>query len=161
LSAGAVLRPQEFGVLASVGRTAIKVYPRPRVALLATGDELVEASQFPGPGQIRNSNGPMLAAQVLRAGGIPHSLGIGRHRVDLLRESIAGGLRAPILLLSGGVSAGKLDLVPGVLQDLGVQAHFHTVKLKPGKPVFFGTVERTLVFGLPGNPVSSLVCFEL
>jgi molybdopterin molybdotransferase len=161
LSAGAILRPQEFGVLASVGRTTIKVYPRPRVALLATGDELVEASQVPGPGQIRNSNGPMLAAQVLRAGGIPHALGIGRDRVDHLRGLIAEGLRAPILLLSGGVSAGKLDLVPGVLQELGVQPHFHSVKLKPGKPLLFGTVDGALVFGLPGNPVSSLVCFEL
>jgi molybdopterin molybdotransferase len=161
LTAGAILRPQEFGVLASVGRTAIKVYPRPRVALLATGDELVESSQFPGPGQIRNSNGPMLAAQVLRAGGIPHWLGIARDRVDHLRGLIAEGLRAPILLLSGGVSAGKLDLVPGVLKELGVQPHFHSVKLKPGKPLLFGTVDGALVFGLPGNPVSSLVCFEL
>jgi molybdopterin molybdotransferase len=161
LSAGAVLRPQEFGVLATVGRTAVRVHPRPRVALLSTGDELVDASEVPGPGQIRNSNGPMLAAQVLRAGGVPHSLGIGRDRVDDLRQLITEGLRASILILSGGVSAGKLDLVPGVLQELAVQPHFHKVKMKPGKPAFFGSRDGTLVFGLPGNPVSSLVCFEL
>jgi molybdopterin molybdotransferase len=161
LSAGAVLRPQEFGLLATVGRVSILAHPRPRVVLLSTGDELVDAAQVPGPGQIRNSNGPMLAAQVLRAGGIPHSLGIGRDREDDLRALITQGLRSAILILSGGVSAGKLDLVPGVLQELGVQPHFHKVSLKPGKPVFFGTVEDTLVFGLPGNPVSSLVCFEL
>jgi molybdopterin molybdotransferase len=161
LSAGALLRPQEFGVLATVGRTAVRVHPRPRVALLSTGDELVDASEVPGPGQIRNSNGPMLAAQVLRAGGVPHSMGIGRDRVDDLRQLITEGLRASILILSGGVSAGKLDLVPGVLQELAVQPHFHKVKMKPGKPAFFGSRDGTLVFGLPGNPVSALVCFEL
>lgn len=171
LEAGSVLRPQEFGLLATVGRTAVKAYPAPRVAVLSTGDEVVDAAQSPGPGQIRNSNGPMLAAQVNRAGGVPHYLGIARDRLDSLRPLVAEGLRAPILLLSGGVSAGKLDLVPGVLEELGVQAHFHKVTMKPGKPVFFGTRpmaeageaagRQGLVFGLPGNPVSSYVCFEL
>jgi molybdopterin molybdotransferase len=185
LQAGAVLRPQEFGLLASVGRAAVRVVPAPRVAILSTGDEVVEAAQIPGPGQIRNSNSPMLLAQVSRAGGLPHYLGIARDRLDSLRPLVAEGLQAPVLVLSGGVSAGKLDLVPGVLEELGVQAHFHKVEMKPGKPVFFGTVVRgqwsvvreerkevsslttdpwpltTLVFGLPGNPVSALVCFEL
>jgi molybdopterin molybdotransferase len=103
----------------------------------------------------------MLLAQVCRAGGIPHLLGIARDHPDSLRTLIAEGLRSHVLVLSGGVSAGKLDLVPGILQELGVQAHFHQVAIKPGKPVFFGTRDTTLVFGLPGNPVSSLVCFEL
>jgi molybdopterin molybdotransferase len=161
LRAGAVLRPQEFGLLATVGRTAIRVQPGPRVAVLSTGDEVVEAPQVPGPGQIRNGNGPMLLAQVARAGGVPHYLGIARDRPESLRPRIAEGLQAPVLVLSGGVSAGQLDLVPGVLQELGVTAHFHKVAMKPGKPVFFGTHGSTLVFGLPGNPVSSLVCFEL
>ncbi|HXG11945.1 MAG TPA: gephyrin-like molybdotransferase Glp [Gemmataceae bacterium] len=184
LVAGTVLRPQEFGVLATVGRTAVRVHPAPRVAILSTGDEVVEAAQTPGPGQIRNSNGPMLVAQAARAGGLPRYLGIARDHLDSLRPLVAEGLRYPILVLSGGVSAGKLDLVPGVLQELGVEAHFHKVEMKPGKPVFFGTGVRgqgsgvrkealgslltpdpgplaPLVFGLPGNPVSALVCFEL
>jgi molybdopterin molybdotransferase len=161
LAAGAVLRPQELGLLATVGRALVRVYPSPRVAVLATGDELVDAAQTPGPGQIRNGNGPMLLAQVARARGTPHSLGIAPDRLDRLRALVAEGLQMPVLVLSGGVSAGKLDLVPGVLQELGVVAHFHKVAMKPGKPVFFGTLGETLVFGLPGNPVSALVCLEL
>jgi molybdopterin molybdotransferase len=161
LRQGTVLRPQELALLASVGRTRISARPRPEVAILPTGDELVEPEAEPGPGQIRNSNGPLLTAQVKRAGGRPRTLGIGRDRPDHLRTSIAEGLTSSILVLSGGVSAGKLDLVPGILQELGVQPHFHKVEMKPGKPVFFGSRGETLVFGLPGNPVSSLVCFEL
>jgi molybdopterin molybdotransferase len=167
LWAGAVLRPQEFGLLATVGRTTAAVVPSPRVAVLSTGDEVVEAAQTPGPGQIRNSNGPMLLAQIARAGGLPHYLGIAHDRLDSLGPLVAEGLNADVLLLSGGVSAGKLDLTPDVLQEAGVVAHFHKVEMKPGKPVLFGTRERsdgrppTLVFGLPGNPVSSFVCFEL
>jgi molybdopterin molybdotransferase len=92
---------------------------------------------------------------------LPHFLGIARDRVESLRPLIAEGLQVPMLVLSGGVSAGKLDLVPGVLAELGVQAHVHKLAMKPGKPMFFGTHPGGLVFGLPGNPVSSLVCFEL
>jgi len=161
LTAGSVLRPQEFGVLATIGRTTVRAYPAPQVAVLSTGDEVVEAPQTPGPGQIRNGNGPMLTAQVARAGGRPRYLGIARDRLESLRPLVAEGLQSPVLVLSGGVSAGKLDLVPGVLQELGVAAQFHKVEMKPGKPVFFGTRGATLVFGLPGNPVSALVCFEL
>jgi molybdopterin molybdotransferase len=161
LRAGTVLRPQEFGILATVGRTSALLHPAPATAILSTGDELVEASVVPGPGQIRNGNGPMLQAQVSRAGGVPQLLGIARDNLDSLQPLVAEGLRASVLILSGGVSAGKLDLVPGVLRESGVEAHFHKVEMKPGKPVFFGTRGQTLVFGLPGNPVSSLVCFEL
>jgi molybdopterin molybdotransferase len=166
LAAGTRLRPQEFGLLATVGRTAVRVTPAPRVAILSTGDELVEAAQVPRPGQIRNSNGPMLVAQVCRAGALPRYLGIARDRMDSLAPLIAEGLQAHVLILSGGVSAGKLDLVPGALGEAGVAARLHQVALKPGKPFFFGIRDRpgsprTLVFGLPGNPVSSLVCFEL
>jgi molybdopterin molybdotransferase len=161
LSAGAPLRPQEFGVLATVGRITIAVIPRPRVTILSTGDEIVDAPEKPGPGQIRNGNGPMLQAQVVRAGGIPQYLGISRDRAEELRSKIKQGLQSDIFVLSGGVSAGKLDLVPGTLGQLGVQAHFHKVEMKPGKPVLFGTWKKTLVFGLPGNPVSALACFEL
>lgn len=166
LRPGAVLRPQEVGLLSAVGRTTVQAHPIAEVAVLATGDELVDASRVPEPGRIRNSNGPMLLAQVQRAGGRPVDLGIARDRRDELRELVARGLEANVLVLSGGVSAGKLDLVPGVLQELGIEPHFHHVSMKPGKPVFFGTKNKedgrlVLVFGLPGNPVSSLVCFEL
>lgn len=163
LHAGCRLRPQELGLLAAVGRTAALLHPAPVVAVLPTGDEIVEPPQVPGPAQIRNSNGPMLVAQVRRAGGVPRSLGIARDQVEHLRPLIAEGLRADVLILSGGVSAGKLDLVPGVLANLGVEPVFHKIEMKPGKPLFFGVQREssTLVFGLPGNPVSSLVCFEL
>jgi molybdopterin molybdotransferase len=167
IPAGTLLRPQEFGVLATVGRTTVSIHPPPRVAILSTGDELVEPAQVPQAGQVRNSNGPMLVAQVCRAGGVPRYLGIGRDDPAQLRPLICDGLKAHVLLLSGGVSAGKLDLVPGVLREAGVVGHFHKVEMKPGKPVFFGTATRlgggepTLVFGLPGNPVSVMVCFEL
>jgi molybdopterin molybdotransferase len=161
LRKGSLLRPQEFGILSSVGRSAVNVHPRPEVALLSTGDEVVEPSQMPGPGQIRNSNGPMLLAQIYQAGASPRFLGIAHDRSESLGPLMEDGLRSSVLVLSGGVSAGKRDLVPDVLQELGVQAHFHKVEMKPGKPVLFGTRGSTLVFGLPGNPVSALVAFEL
>jgi molybdopterin molybdotransferase len=167
LPAGTVLRPQEFGVLATVGRTTVLAHPSPCVAILSTGDELVEPAERPEGGQIRNSNGAMLVALVSRAGGTPRYLGIARDDAACLRPMVCDGLKGHVLLLSGGVSAGKLDLVPGVLRKAGVVSHFHKVEMKPGKPVFFGTYSRpgrgepTLVFGLPGNPVSVLACFEL
>jgi len=161
LQAGASLRPQELGLLAAVGRHVIQVYRPPQVGILSTGDELVEPSVEPGPGQIRNSNATLLAGQVARAGARPLYLGIARDTTESLRLLIGEGLRGDMLLLTGGVSAGKLDLVPGVLQELGVLPIFHKVAMKPGKPLFFGRREDTLVFGLPGNPVSALVGFEL
>ena len=168
LRSGARLRPQEFGLLATVGRTSVKAHPAPRVAIVPTGDEIVEPHVRPGPGQIRNSNGPMLLAQVSRAGGVPRFLGIARDEVRHLRDLITEGLQADMLILSGGVSAGKLDLVPGVLEELGVKALFHKVAMKPGKPILFG-IKRgeeaneppRMIFGLPGNPASTLVGFEL
>jgi molybdopterin molybdotransferase len=165
LAAGAELRPQELGLLAATGWTEVRVVPPSRVAVLSTGDEVVEAGDAPGPGQIRNSNGPMLTALAARAGARPRYLGIARDRLDSLRPLVEEGMRDDVLVLSGGVSAGKLDLVPGVLQEAGVTAHLHKVEMKPGKPVFFGSRDRdgrrALVFGLPGNPVSALVCFAL
>jgi len=161
LPRGSVLTPAAFGVLASVGMMEFSTIPTPHVDILATGDELVEPTRTPGPGQIRNSNGPMLFAQTRRAGAIPRYLGIARDTEASLRLKIEEGLTSDVLILAGGVSAGKLDLVPKVLADLGVKILFHQVKMKPGKPLLFGTKGDTLVFGLPGNPVSSYVGFEL
>lgn len=165
LDAGTRLRPSEIGLLAEIGVTDPLVHPRPRVAILSTGNELVPANQTLGPGQIRNSNGPMLAAFVQQRGGLPIELGIARDETADLTRLMQQGLKADILVLSGGVSAGVLDLVPRVLGQLGVQQVFHQVHLKPGKPVWFGVLpgepQTKLVFALPGNPVSSLVCFEL
>ncbi|MGC3970103.1 MAG: molybdopterin molybdotransferase MoeA [Pirellulales bacterium] len=166
LQAGRRITPTVVGLLAEVGRAQVRVLPRPRAAVLATGNELVESSERPQAGQIRNSNGPMLAAQVLRTGAEAVPLGIARDDRDSLRAKIEQGLQADLLVLSGGVSAGVLDLVPSVLAELGVREVFHKVQMKPGKPLWFGLYKAAdgvpkPVFGLPGNPVSSLVCFEL
>jgi molybdopterin molybdotransferase len=165
LRRGHELRPMELGLLAEIGAAEIAVYARPRVAVLATGDELVDYRERPGPSQIRNSNGPMLLAMADRAGAWPVELGVARDDEGHLRRLITAGLECDVLVLSGGVSAGVLDLTPRVLEQLGVKQVFHKVNLKPGKPLWFGISRndggQCLVFGLPGNPVSSLVCFEL
>jgi molybdopterin molybdotransferase len=162
LPKGTVLSPVAIGLLAAVGRTTVAQYPMPRVGVLATGNELVEPGTPPGPGQIRNSNGPMITALAMRAGAAATHLGIVRDDPRDLAERIRAGLaEADVLLLAGGVSAGAADLVPGVLAEIGVETHFHKVRLKPGKPLLFGTMDGKLVFGLPGNPVSAFVCFEL
>lgn len=171
--AGRQLRSQEIGALAELGKAEIAVFARPHVAVLATGDELVPVGNVPGPGQIRNSNEAMLVAQLRQTGAVPHPLGVARDDRADLREKISRGLAYDMLLLSGGVSAGKLDLVPSVLEESGVRQVFHKVRVKPGQPIWFGVLEsasagktgtaaaRCHVFGLPGNPVSSMVCCEL
>lgn len=184
LSAGRLVRAQEAGCLAELGKAMVAVYARPRVAVLATGDELVPVNAVPGPGQIRNSNEVMLTAQLQQMGAESIPLGVARDNRDELRERIAQGLAFDMLLLSGGVSAGKLDLVPSVLAEMGVRQVFHKVRVKPGQPVWFGVLDPgsrpdeplgerdgttrkrdprmpCYVFGLPGNPVSSMVCCEL
>jgi molybdopterin molybdotransferase len=162
IPAGTAINPATIGVLAGVGRADVLVSSCPRVTVLATGDELVDVSREPGPGQIRNSNGPMLSAQATQAGAVVHDRGIVRDNVAELRTRIGEALAdSDVVLLAGGVSAGTYDLVPGVLQELGVEPRFHRVRMKPGKPLFFGTKGAVLVFGLPGNPVSGFVCFEL
>jgi molybdopterin molybdotransferase len=161
LPVGTMLRPEELGLLAAVGRTTLRVYRQPTAALLSTGDELVEPAHRPGPGQIRNSNASMLLGQIVRAGCRGEYLGIARDTPGELRPRLLEGLRHDVLIVSGGVSAGKADLAPGLLQEAGVEAIFHKVAIKPGKPLFFGRKSRTLVFGLPGNPVSGFVGFEV
>lgn len=163
LSPGRRLRAGDVGLLAEVGRDRVMVYPRPQVAVLSTGNELVPAGAKLGPGQIRNSNGPMLLAMAESAGCEVRDLGIARDDPEQLHARISQGLQGDALVLSGGVSAGVMDLIPQTLQRCGVEAIFHKVLLRPGKPLWFGVhAERgTLVFGLPGNPVSSFVCFHL
>lgn len=161
LPTGTVLTPQVIGLLATVGRTSAKLVAAPSVAVLATGDELVEAGQKPGPTQLRNSNGPMLVAQSRSARAATRYLGIARDEREELASLIQTGMQESILILSGGVSMGQRDLVPNVLQEMRVESHVHHIAMKPGKPFFFGTRGDTLVFGLPGNPVSSFCCFEL
>lgn len=165
LRRGQLLRPQELALLAEMGIATVPVSRPPSVAVLATGDELVTIDQTPGPGQIRNSNAAMLTAQATVCGTQAVNLGIARDRQDELAAKIQAGLKHDILCLSGGVSAGKLDLVPAALSAAGVEQVFHQVAMKPGKPIWFGVrreQERTTaVFGLPGNPVSSMIGFEL
>ena len=165
LAAGARLGAAEIGLLATVGAARVEVYPRPRVAILSTGDELVEAAASPGPGQIRDSNRPTLRAAVLANGCAPLDLGVAGDTPGALEAKAEQGLReADVLLTSGGVSMGELDLLKPLLEARGT-VHFGRLRMKPGKPLTFATVEvdgRTkLIFALPGNPVSSLVTFYL
>ncbi len=159
------LGPADLALLTEIGRLTVRVVPRPKVALLPTGDELVAFDQTPAPGQIRNSNGPMLAALLADLGVPAEDLGIGRDDPEDLARRIGEGLTRDVLILSGGVSAGDKDLVPGILEGLGVRKVLHKVRVKPGKPVWFGVRESegstSLVFGLPGNPVSAFVAFQL
>lgn len=162
LTAPVRIRPPEIGILAAVGVTSVPVYRRPVVGIVATGDEIVEPGEAPSPGQIRNSNGYSMATQVTRAGGIPKYLGIAGDTVEALNRVMSEGLTTcDAVLLSGGVSAGVYDLVQGVMKDLGVEVLFDRIRMKPGKPLTFGVAGDKLVFGLPGNPVSSLVGLEL
>jgi molybdopterin molybdotransferase len=151
----------ETGLLAMVGRERVKVFCQPRVAILPTGDEIVEAGNEPLPHQIRNSNAWSLSVQVRRAGGIPDILPIARDSYESTRASIELGLEADLLLLSGGVSAGKYDIVEQVLADLGAKFFFTRVKIQPGQPLVFGAAGAKFFFGLPGNPASTMVTFEL
>ncbi|HIE39450.1 MAG TPA: molybdopterin molybdotransferase MoeA [Anaerolineae bacterium] len=161
LEPGTVLGPAEIGLLATVGRAAARVHPRPRVAVLSTGDELVEPGERPGPGQIRDSNRYALLAAIRQAGGEPVSLGMAPDDADGQRALILRALEeADALVTSGGVSMGVRDLIGPLLAELGT-VHFRRVRQKPGKPFTFATVGGKPCFGLPGNPVSSLVTFEL
>jgi len=158
MTAGKVLRPQEIGMLAAVGRTNVMVIRRPRVAILATGDEVVPPDRIPAPGQIRNANSYTVAAQVQQYGGIPLLLGIARDQEELIRRGMRDALaqRADMIITSGGVSVGDFDLVKQVLAAEG-QMHFWSLNMKPGRPLAFGMVDDVPLVGLPGNPVSAMV----
>jgi len=161
LSPGVRLGYAETSMAAQFGYAELSVYVRPRLSILSTGDEVVPLGETPGPFQIRNSNSHSLAAQVRHVGGIPVPLGTVVDDHAKLRAKIRDGLEANALILSGGVSMGKYDLVEGVLRELGAEFRFDAVAIRPGRPAVFGTCEGKPVLGLPGNPVSTMVTFEL
>ena len=161
LAAATTIGPQEIGLLASLGQISLLAYPRPRIGVLSTGNEIVEPDRQPAPGQIRDSNRYTLMAAIQRAGATPVSLGIGSDRREELEAKIAAGLAScDALITSGGVSMGELDLIKPILETTA-EVHFGRVNMKPGKPLTFATVHGKPVFALPGFPVSSLVSFEL
>jgi molybdopterin molybdotransferase len=183
LTAGRAMGAAEIALAAACGRAELTVYQRPAVTIVATGDELVEVEETPGDSQIRNSNGYALAAMVKAAGGEARRLAIARDSRESLRERIAEGRGSGLLLLSGGVSVGKFDLVEEVLAEFGAEFYFRGVRMQPGRPVVFGRLRKaasqqdsesasqrvgesaeerewTYFFGLPGNPVSTMVTFQ-
>ena len=157
---GTTLSPAHIGMLAVIGRSQIAVSQRPTVSILSTGDEILELDETPQGPQIFNSNGHMLAAQIKSAGGIPVYLGIAKDTEKDLMEKFEWALKADIVVSSGGVSVGDYDLVKSSLQKMGQDMLFWKVAMKPGKPLAFGRIGKTPIFGLPGNPVSSFVSFE-
>jgi molybdopterin molybdotransferase len=161
LERGAVIGPAETGMLAATGLARVPVVRRPKLAVIATGDEIVEPGERKAAGQIRNSNGPALLAMALRAGADAKYLGIARDSSSSLRAKLARAKGTDILVLTGGVSVGDYDLVRDELRTAGVKPVFWQVRIKPGKPVFFGRRGSRLVFGLPGNPTSAMVTFLL
>ena len=160
IAMGKVIRPAEVGMLAELGRSFISVHQRPLVAILSTGDELVDIDQFPSPWQIISSNSYALAAQVIDSGAIPLQIGIARDRREDLLAKFQAALRADIIISSGGVSVGDYDLVKEIMQKVGNRMHFWQVAMRPGKPLAYGAMNGIPLFGLPGNPVSSMVSFE-
>lgn len=162
LKRGNLIRPQEIAVMAAVGCTSVEISKKPIVAIISSGDELVEPFTKPGLSQIRNSNAYQLIAQLLRAGALGKYYGIARDdkmaTFDLLKQAIT---ECDVVLLTGGVSMGDFDFIPGVMEDAGVKILFSRINVQPGKPTTFGVHPDSIVFGLPGNPVSSFIQFEL
>lgn len=157
---GTDIGPAEIGLLASLGRGRVKVFRRPTVAIMSTGSELVELGEPLEPGKIRNSNTYSLYAQVLACGAHPVSLGIACDDKETIREVLTKGADSDVIVTTGGVSVGDYDLVKDVMADLGAELRFWRVAQKPGKPLAFWNFEGRLIFGLPGNPVATMVCFE-
>jgi len=161
LPGGRLVGPPQIAILASVGRASVSVHRRPRVAILSTGNELQAPGTVLGPGAIYDANGPMLAAAVTRAGGIPVPLGAARDDVDALREALRRGLAADLLITSAGVSTGERDLVRDTLVDLGAEEVFYKVEIQPGRPFACAFAGPTCVLSLPGNPVAAMLTFEV
>ncbi len=157
---GAKIRSAEIGILAMMGKPLVLTHQRPRVAILSTGDELMDLDDQFDEDKITNSNGYAFAAQTREAGGTPIVLGISKDRPEDLKEKISEAANADILVISGGVSMGDYDFTKIVLNEIGMNIHAWKLAIKPGQPVTFGTIRRTLCFGLPGNPVSSMITFE-
>ncbi len=157
---GTRIRSGEAGMLAILAKSFVLVYQRPRVAILSTGDELADLDERFSEEKIINSNSYGIAAAVQEAGGVPILLGIARDTPAALKEKISHGLNADILVLSGGVSMGDYDFTKAVFRDLGAEMNFWKLAIRPGQPLAFGKIQGKLAFGLPGNPVSSMVTFE-
>lgn len=160
ISKGDMIRPAEVGMLASVGRSSVPVYQKPLVAILCTGDELVDIDENPDESKIISSNSYTLAAQVKECGAVPLQLGIAKDRKEEIEEKLRQGIRADILISSAGVSVGDYDFVKDVMKHLGMEMVFWKVAMRPGAPLAFGMISEKPVFGLPGNPVSSMISFE-
>jgi molybdopterin molybdotransferase len=160
LTTGTVLRPAAINLLATLGFTTVKVFKKPKVAILSTGDELVEPGETVGAGQITNSNAYSIAAAVKEAGGEPILLGIARDNRESLQQKLSEGLKAEVLITSAGISMGDRDLVCDMLNESGVEQIFWKVDIKPGRPTAFAVNNGKLIFSLPGNPVSTMVTFE-
>jgi molybdopterin molybdotransferase len=160
ISRGDIVRPAEVGMLASVGRSFVSVYQRPLVAILCTGDELVDVDGDLNEVKIISSNSYTIGAQVKDCGAIPLQLGIAKDRKEEIEEKLRQGIRADVLISSAGVSVGDYDFVKDVMKHLGVEMVFWKVAMRPGQPLAFGTMGGKPVFGLPGNPVSSMISFE-
>lgn len=161
IPSGMLIRPAEVGLLASTNRSHVSVYRRPRVAVLSTGDEIVDVDEPLEDGKIVDSNGYALSALVADAGGIPLRLGICPDTQEALEGVLRDGLVADAIITSGGVSVGEYDYVKAALEAVGTSMAFWKVSMTPGRPLAFGAIEDTIVFGLPGNPVASMVTFEL
>jgi molybdopterin molybdotransferase len=160
ISIGDLIRPAEVGMLAAIGRSSVFVYQRPLVAILCTGDELVDVDGDLDEVKIISSNSYTLEAQVKDCGAVPIQLGIAKDQKEVIKEKLLQGIRADVLISSAGVSVGDYDFVKDALDDLGMEMIFWKVAMKPGKPLVFGTINGKLVFGLPGNPVPSMISFE-
>lgn len=157
---GSLIRPAEVSMLATVRVPFVLVHKRPRVAVISTGDELCDINELPPSGKITNSNGYALAALVAASGAVPIQLGIARDSKESLRQKLTAALSADCIISSGGVSVGDYDFVKDVLKDMGSSMIFWKVAMKPGKPLAFGVIGGKPAFGLPGNPISSMVAFE-